>query len=143
MNAPAEFRDELRSVVDSPAMHALEVRLEYARDGAAKGLWRPPGGFLNGNGVVQGGFVGAVCDQIMAAAIASLAGARKFASINLQTTYHRPAMQEEYEVLAQVVRAGKRIAYLTAEVRRNDDVFVSCQSSVILQGGMAEPKNAD
>lgn len=121
-------------------MRSLELRIEEAGDGFAKGTWLPPDGFLNGNGVVQGGFVGAACDQMMAAAIASAVGEQKFASINLQTTYHRAMGQEEYAVTAQLVRAGRRLAYVTAEVRRGDDIFVSCQSSLMLQGERPDPR---
>lgn len=121
-------------------MRTLDMRIEEASNGFAKGTWFPPDCFLNGNGVVQGGFVGAACDQMMAAAIASAVGAQKFASINLQTTYHHAMGQEEYEVTARVVRAGRRVAYLTAEVRRGDDLFVSCQSSLMLQGARPDPR---
>lgn len=132
-DTPAELGAELCSVVESAAMRTLGLALEYADRGSAKGSWRPPDGFLNGNGVVQGGFVGAACDQIMATAIASAVGARKFASINLHTTYHRPATQQEYAVLAEVVRLGRRVAYLSAELRRGAEIYVSCHSSVMLQ----------
>ncbi|MBN8442772.1 MAG: PaaI family thioesterase [Thauera sp.] len=139
MNAPLEMCAGLRSVFESHSMRTLDMRIVEAGDGFAKGRWLPPDCLLNGNGVVQGGFVGAACDQMMAAAIASAVGTQKFASINLQMTYHRAVGQEEYEVTAQLVRAGKRLAYLTAEVRRGDDLFVSCQSSLMLQGERPDP----
>lgn len=141
--ATLELGEGLRSVVESRSMRTLEVRLEDARDGSARGSWFPPAAFLNGNGVVQGGFVGAVVDQIMAAAIASMVGTQKFASINLQTTFHRALTQETYEVVARVARLGKRVAYLTAEITRDGDIFASCQSSVMLQGGASDPRISD
>lgn len=116
-----------------PCDDTMEVKVLEADEGVAHGLWKINQKFINGNGVVMGGFVVAAVDIMMAYAIASkLTDEDGFASIDLDTTFHRPTLEGEAEITATVERHGRKIAYLTAEVKQNDKIVASSVSSMIL-----------
>jgi len=116
-----------------PCDETLGVRLMEARDGYAKGVWTISESLLNGNGVIMGGFVGAAADIVMAYAVTTLLrDDQMHASINLQTTFHRPATAGEAEIEASVEKLGKTIAYVTAIVRQNGKEVASATSSVLI-----------
>lgn len=116
-----------------PSDDTMGVKVLKADEGVAHGLWSIDQKFINGNGVVMGGFVVAAVDIIMAYAMASkLTDDEGFASIDLDTTFHRPTLEGEAEVIATVERCGRTIAYMTAEVKQNDKLVASSVSSMIL-----------
>lgn len=116
-----------------PCDDTMKVKVLRAEDGAACGIWNVDGQFLNGHGIVMGGFVTAAVDILMAYAIASkLTDEEGFASIDLDTTFHRPTFIGEVEITAKVERRGKTIAYLTAEVNQQGKKVASCVSSVMI-----------
>lgn len=116
-----------------PCDDTMEVKVLSADEGIARGRWNVSRKFINGNGVAMGGFVVAAVDIIMAYAIASkLTDGEGFASIDLDTTFHRPTLEGEAEITATVERHGRKIAYLTAEVKQNDKIVANCVSSLIL-----------
>lgn len=116
-----------------PCDDTMQVRMTDAEDGVAHGIWDVDQKFLNGHGVVMGGFVAAAVDIVMAYAIASkLTDEEGFASIDLDTTFHRPTFEGEVEITATVERRGRTIAYLTAEVKQNDKLLANCVSSLII-----------
>ncbi|ABO66594.1 MULTISPECIES: PaaI family thioesterase [Geobacillus] len=116
-----------------PCDVTLGVHLTEARDGYAKGVWTVSESLLNGNGVIMGGFVGAAADIMMAYAVTTLLRDDQLhASINLQTTFHRPMEAGEAEIEAQVEKFGRTIAYVTATVRQNGKEVASATSSVLI-----------
>lgn len=116
-----------------PCDDTMEVKVLRADEGIARGRWNVSRKFINGNGVAMGGFVVAAVDIIMAYAIASkLTDGEGFASIDLDTTFHRPTLEGEAEITATVERHGRKIAYLTAEVKQNNKIVANCVSSLIL-----------
>lgn len=111
----------------------MKVKVLEAKDGVAKGEWTIDETFINGNGVVMGGFVSGAVDIMMAYAISSLlTDDQGFASIDLDTTFHRPAVEGKAEVKATVERRGRSIAYLTGEVRQNGKLIANTVSSVLI-----------
>lgn len=128
----AGLPDVFRCIVEAPCMAELDLVLLDSRDGAARACWMPDGRFLNGNQVVQGGFIAAVCDQMLAAALLSVVPEQTFSSINLNTTFHRAVLPGAYEVSATVVRQGRRTAYVEAEVRQDGLLFASSNGSFML-----------
>lgn len=111
----------------------MQLTVQKAEGGVAKGIWEISEKFINGNNVVMGGFISSAADIMMAYAIASvLTNDEKFASIDLDTTFHRPAFEGEAEITATVARKGRLVAYLTAEVTQSDKVISNCVSSVMI-----------
>lgn len=121
-----------KSIYDAPCMAELDLTLLESREGTAKARWVPGERFLNGNGVVQGGFIGAVCDQMLAAALLSIVPDQRFSSINLNTTFHRAVLPGVFEVTSKVLRQGRRTAYVEAEVHQDGRLFASSNGSVML-----------
>ncbi|MBD8004938.1 PaaI family thioesterase [Bacillus norwichensis] len=82
----------------------------------------------------MGGFLASAADIMMAYAISSLlSDDNGFASIDLDTTFHRPAFEGMIEIKAEVERLGRTIGYVTAELVQNDKKVASCVSSVLIQ----------
>jgi len=112
----------------------LQFKPTFAEDGVARGVWHVDEKFINGIGVAMGGYLSAAADTMMAYAIASKLGdsGQTFSTIDLHTTFHRPAFVGEVEVEARVERLGKKVAYLVADLNQNGKKVVSAVSSVII-----------
>ena len=111
----------------------LQLQPTFSDNGIARGVWQVDEKFINGIGVVMGGYLSAVADTMMAYAIASkLNDNQAFTSIDLHTTFHRPAQIGEIYVEARVERLGKRTAYVLADVIQNDKKVASAVSSVLI-----------
>ncbi|MEI3611309.1 PaaI family thioesterase [Pseudogracilibacillus sp. SO30301A] len=116
-----------------PCDDTMQVKVTQAEDGVAHGIWEVDHKFINGNGVVMGGFITAAVDIMMAYAIASkLTDEEGFASIDIDTTFHRPMIDGQVDITATVERRGKTIAYVTGEVRQNDKLIANCVSSILI-----------
>jgi acyl-CoA thioesterase len=116
-----------------PCDETLGIKVIYAENGVARGVWQVDGALINGNGVIMGGFISAAADIMMAYAIAScLQEGQGFASINLHTTFHRPAFTGEIEVEARVERMGKSVAYLVATLVQEGKEIAVTTSSVMI-----------
>lgn len=112
---------------------SLGVKVLQAENGVANGIWNIGEHLLNGNGVIMGGFVGAAADIMMAYAITTLLNENQtFASINLQTTFHRPTFVGEVEIEAKVEKYGKTVSYVTASLKQNGKEVASAVSSIII-----------
>lgn len=111
----------------------LQLQPTFAEDGVARGVWKIDEKFINGIGVVMGGYLAAAADTMMAYAISSkLNENQAFTSIDLHTTFHRPTQVGEMFVEARVERLGKRTAYVVADVVQNDKIVASAVSSVLI-----------
>lgn len=114
----------------------LQIKPTSAKDGVSKGVWEVDEKYLNGNGIVMGGFLASAADTMMAYAIFSrLKENQTFASIDLHTTFHRPAFPGHVEVHARVERLGKKVAYLVAELFQNEKKVLDAVSSVMILEG--------
>lgn len=130
----SDLQDVAKQIKNPPPCDdTMQVRVVDATDGVARAIWEVDQKFINGHGIVMGGFVAAAVDIAMAYAIASvLSHEEGFASIDLDTTFHRPTMEGTVEITAKVNRRGKTIAYLTADVKQNEKLVASCVSSVLI-----------
>lgn len=117
-----------------PCDLTMQVRVDYAKDGVAKGVWKVDKKFINGLGVVMGGFLSSAADILMAYAIASkLTDTQGFVSIDLDTTFHRPGFEGEIEVIAKVEKMGRTLAYVVADLIQNEKKVATCVSSLLVQ----------
>lgn len=134
---PSEFLDVVNSGATPPNCDlTMQMKPIYAENGVAKGIWNVDEKYLNGNSVSMGGFLASAADIMMAYAITSqLKENQTFASINLQTTFHRPVFVGTVEVVAKVERLGKKVAYLEAELTQNEKVVGNTVSSVMIIEG--------
>ena len=87
--------------------------------------------FIQGTGVIQGGAVTAMLDFAMAfVTLASIDPSRSCATVNLNTTFLRPAPQGDYIAVGTLERCGKAMAFTHARLlRAHDRVCVATASS--------------
>ena len=79
---------------------------------------------LNPNGVVHGAVIYALADTGMGGAlVSSLPAGQQCATIEIKISYFRPARSGELIGKAHVVRLGKRIAFMAAEVSSGDTLI--------------------
>ncbi len=117
-----------------PCDTALGIQIVYCEQGEAKAQWMASETLLNGHAVIMGGLISAATDAVMAYAIASsLQDHQSFTSINLQTTYHRPARSGRLDIEARVKQSGRTIAYLVAEVHQEGKLVATSISSVLIR----------
>jgi uncharacterized protein (TIGR00369 family) len=93
--------------------------------------------FANPAGIVQGGFVGAMADSAMGAATVTFAreaGRKVFSSnVEMKTSFLAPVqVGVMLECTASVVSAGRRVAFVEAEVVDDRGVAVARASSTYL-----------
>jgi uncharacterized protein (TIGR00369 family) len=73
--------------------------------------------FLNAAGVIQGGFLAAMLDQTLGLALATGLGPGQFApTTDLHVQFLRPVRPGRVTGHGRVVRRGKDVAFLTAEL---------------------------
>ncbi len=124
---------DMDSGVVVPCNGDLGLELLEAENGIARFIWLPRERALNGNGVVQGGYIAAACDAAMSYALASrLENAEGFTSVSLSVTYHRPLHLETAEARAEVVRVGRRMAYLEASLKVKGRLLASAVSTLLI-----------
>lgn len=116
-----------------PCDQTMQITVHSAENGMARGNWQVDRKYINGLGVAMGGFLSSAADIMMAYAISSLLTEKEgFASIDLDTTFHRPVLEGEVEIIAEVERLGRSVAYVTAELRQNGKKAASCVSSQLI-----------
>ncbi|WP_339212872.1 PaaI family thioesterase [Ornithinibacillus sp. FSL M8-0202] len=130
---------DLRKVVSDgltppPCDVTMQIKVDDANDGIAKGIWTVDDKYINGLGVVMGGFLSSAADILMAYAVASkLTENQGFVSIDLDTTFHRPGVKGEIEVTARVEKMGRTLAYVVADLVQNERKIATCVSSLLIQ----------
>src|SRR5699024_9659262 len=104
-----------------PCDTTMQVIVHTARDGVAHGSWRVERSYGNGLGVAKGGFSSSTPDIVIAYAVASqLTDHQGFASLNLDTTFHRAVVDGDVYISAMVKRMGRTLAYVTAELKQSN-----------------------
>ncbi|WP_010097802.1 PaaI family thioesterase [Ornithinibacillus scapharcae] len=121
-------------LIPPPCDLTMQVSVISAENGVANGIWKVDNKYINGLGVVMGGFLSSAADILMAYAIASkLTEQQGFVSIDLDTTFHRPAFEGEIDIIAKVEKIGRTLAYITADLIQQDKKVATCVSSVLIQ----------
>ncbi len=87
--------------------------------------------FANPMGVVQGGFLTAMLDDAMGPLIFAIAG-RFGSTIDLNVQFLRPVAPGPVEVLARMVRQGRSVAFLEAELEAAGKPSVRATASFFL-----------
>lgn len=122
------------ALIPPPCDLTMQVSVLSAVNGVAEGKWEVDNKYINGLGVVMGGFLSSAADILMAYAIASkLTEQQGFVSIDLDITFHRPAFEGEIEIIARVEKLGRTLAYVEADLLQNDKKVATCVSSLLIQ----------
>lgn len=82
--------------------------------------------FNNPFGTVQGGFLAVFADDLMGAALATLSDPdERFAMAELKVSFLQPACEGKLVGEGKVLRKGKHTAFLSAEIRDEDDEVIA------------------
>jgi uncharacterized protein (TIGR00369 family) len=98
------------------ALQSTLLRVDREQ-GEVEMSFEPPALFIQGTGVLQGGVISAMLDFGMAfATLAKLPKSSSCASVNLTSSFIRPAPQGTYTVTGIVDRCGKTLAFTQARL---------------------------
>ncbi|HEV2884883.1 MAG TPA: PaaI family thioesterase [Pyrinomonadaceae bacterium] len=104
-----------------PYAQLLGIELEEAAVGSATVAMDVRPEFLQNNGVVHGGAIASLVDTATAFAILSvLTPEERVTTVDLTLSYLRPVTEGRLRATASVVRAGRRLIVVSAEVYRDD-----------------------
>lgn len=121
----------------NPFLELLNIRLIEAREGRAVMEMEIAPSFLQGNGTMQGGLLGALADEAMAYAVISISENKEsVATIDINHQHARPVSSGRLIARAHVERMGRRVAFSHAKVFNQTDgeerlVLISQASFVV------------
>lgn len=113
------------------------LRLQFFADGhAVRGTFRPRDYFCGYPGVVHGGILASVADEVMWWA-ASWKRASSCVTVELNVKYLKPAStDQEYELTAKVIKEKRRIVEVEGEVRdKGGQVYASAWGKYLIFSG--------
>lgn len=119
-------------VAPPPIADLLQVRVEAVdlEAGVVRSRFQGAPEFCNPAGQVQGGMLCAMLDHLCATGIEALLEANQsLVTLNLHTTFLRPALPGEIQGEAQVVRQGREISYVEASLLQDGKVVARASSS--------------
>lgn len=123
------------AVDSNPMALALGTRLLKVdlASGQVELAFEPQPLFIQGTQVLQGGAVTAMLDFAMAfATLAALPPGHSCATVNLATSFLRPALPGRYVVVGQVERLGKTLAFTGARMLREEGRVVVASATSTL-----------
>lgn len=90
--------------------------------------------FTNPAGNIQGGFLAAMLDDTMGPALASTLKEGQFApTLNLNISFHRPAVVGSIVGKGRVVRRGKDVCFLAGELYQCGELIASATATAIVR----------
>ena len=90
--------------------------------------------FTNPAGHIQGGFLAAMLDDTMGPALAATLGAGEFApTLNLNVSFARPARVGRLLGKGRIVRRGKDICFLAAELFQDGELVASATATAMVR----------
>lgn len=97
--------------------------------------FKPGSLFIQGAGVIQGGAITTMLDFAMAfATLACLPDGRSCASVNLNTSFMRPARASNLTCVGRVTKRGRQIAFASAELLDDCGGLVASATSALAVG---------
>jgi uncharacterized protein (TIGR00369 family) len=123
-----------RTYVRSPSAEALDLPLiDGWSPGRVWGDWTVDARFANGRGVLFGGYLSAVLDDIGVSASDTLVGDHETGvTQDLRVTYFRPAkVGEPLRLEAEVINASARTHHVEAKATRADGKLVAAATVVV------------
>jgi uncharacterized protein (TIGR00369 family) len=120
------------AVTTNPLAISLNMRILEARDGWVRIGFKPPEGFTQGNGVVQGGIISAMLDFGMIFAAFSVVPAdATVATVSQTTNYFRAARLGELTVEAELEKVGRTLINARASLFGSDRALLASASAPI------------
>lgn len=114
---PAQLRRIHKAITTVPFARFLGLELDEIGSGTATLAVNIRKELMQNQGVVHGGAIASLIDTATAFAILSLLAPReKVTTVDLAISYLRPATRGRLKAVAKVVRAGRRLFVVSAEV---------------------------
>ena len=131
----AQLRRVQKALTTVPFARLLGIELEDIASGTATLAFNVRKEFMQNQGVVHGGAIASLIDTATAFAIISLlAPKEKVSTVDLAISYLRPATGGRLKAVATVVRAGRRLFVVSAEVfDKNERLITTALSTYIKQ----------
>lgn len=99
--------------------------------------------FTNPAGHIQGGFLAAMLDDTMGPALAATLKAGEFApTLNLNLSFHRPALVGPLTGKGRVVKRGRDVCFLAGELYQNGELVASATATAIVRAMPAPAREA-
>ncbi|SRR6056297_710836 len=116
----------------SPYMQWLGGKLKGAEEGEVEVSFKVREEMCNPAGILHGGVISGMLDEVSGIAVFSLGRDRFFTSINLQVDFLRPAqMGETVSVIGKVIRAGQRIIHVETQMLKHDKILAKADTNLI------------
>jgi uncharacterized protein (TIGR00369 family) len=137
MDKQAYFWKIMAGELPTPkSAETLGIRFRHvdAETGAVEVEFQGRPEFANPAGNVQGGFLAAMLDDTMGPALASTLKAAEFApTLNLNVSFHRSASVGLLVGKGRVVKRGRDICFLSAELYQGDELVASATATAVVR----------
>ncbi|HSS22090.1 MAG TPA: PaaI family thioesterase [Pyrinomonadaceae bacterium] len=122
----AQARRFQKAIDSVPYAHLLGIELEDVGDGVATLSFEVRTELTQNHGVVHGGAIASLIDTAMAFAIISVLPPRdRVTTVDLTISYLRPLTAGRVKAVARVLKSGRRLISVSAEVFGDDGKLAS------------------
>ncbi len=130
----AQLRRIHKAIKTVPFARFLGLELEDVASGTATLAVKVRKELMQNQGVVHGGAIASLIDTATALAIISLLDPKeRVSTVDLTISYLRPAKGGRLKAVAKVVRAGRRLFVVTAEVFDTQGKLISTALSTYIK----------
>ena len=131
----AEQQERVDQALDKvPYAKLLGIELEEVTSGVATLSLNVRPDLMQNNGVVHGGALASLIDSATAFAIISLLEpSEKVTTVDLTLSFLRPVTEGRLRAVAKVIRAGRRLISVSAEVFNQDGKLVTTALSTYIK----------
>jgi uncharacterized protein (TIGR00369 family) len=130
----AQTRRVQKAVDTVPYAHLLGIELDDINEGVATLGLDVRKELKQNHGVVHGGAIASLIDTAMAFAIITLLAPReKVTTVDLTVSYLRPLTKGRITARARVVRSGRRLFVVSADVFGDDGILASTALSTYIK----------
>ena len=130
----AQTRRIQKAVATVPYAHLLGIELDEISEGVATLGLNVRKELKQNHGVVHGGAIASLIDTAMAFAIITLlAPGEKVTTVDLTVSYLRPLTKGRITARARVVRSGRRLFVVSADVFDDEGILASTALSTYIK----------
>ena len=109
----SQIRERLGQI---PYARLLGIELEAVTPGVVTLRMSVRNDLMRNNGIVHGGAIASLIDSATAFALISLDPTQQAVTIDLHVNFTRPLVDGQATSTAKVIRAGRRVVFISAEV---------------------------
>ncbi len=131
---PAQLKRVHKALASVPYAKLLGLEVEKVAMGTATLVLPVRKELTQNHGVVHGGAVASLIDSATAFAIIPLLSPKeKVTTVDLTISYLRPVTSGQMKAVAKVIRAGRRLIAVSAEVFNSDETLTATALSTYIR----------